>query len=99
MKKRVTSLAVASLLGLGGIAGGAVLAPAVASAATSGTGVVEAAGDRVAQIREALAGLVTDGTITQEQADEYLADLESAFEFRVTWDGEEATPSYTGLGS
>ena len=53
----------------------------------------------VAKYSPAIDTLLADGTITQEEADQYLADLESAFEFRVTWDGEEATPSYTGLAS
>ncbi|MCZ2818134.1 hypothetical protein [Modestobacter sp. VKM Ac-2984] len=43
--------------------------------------------------------LLADGTITEAEADQYLADLETAFEFRVTWDGEEATPTYTGLSA
>jgi hypothetical protein len=37
--------------------------------------------------------LVENGTITQEQADAYLDELEDAFTFRVTWDGQEATPT------
>ena len=51
----------------------------------------------VAEYGAAVDTLLTDGTITQEEADQYLADLEEAFEFRVTWDGEEATPTYSGL--
>ncbi|MGY1839567.1 MULTISPECIES: hypothetical protein [unclassified Modestobacter] len=51
----------------------------------------------VAKYGVAIDTLLADGTITEEQADQYLADLETAFEFRVTWDGEAATPTYSGL--
>ncbi|WP_164701754.1 hypothetical protein [Modestobacter sp. KNN46-3] len=51
----------------------------------------------VAEYGVAIDTLLADGTITREEADQYLADLETAFEFRVTWDGEEATPTYSGL--
>ena len=51
----------------------------------------------VAEYSPAVDGLLAAGTITQEQADQYLADLQEAFSFRVTWDGEEATPTYAGL--
>ncbi|WP_299951826.1 hypothetical protein [uncultured Modestobacter sp.] len=51
----------------------------------------------VAKYAVAIDTLLADGTITQAEADQYLADLETAFEFRVTWDGEEATPTYSGL--
>ncbi|MGY1857160.1 hypothetical protein [Modestobacter sp. SYSU DS0290] len=53
----------------------------------------------VAKYAVAIDTLLADGTITQEEADQYLADLQTAFEFRVTWDGEEATPTYAGLGA
>lgn len=73
MKKRVTGLVLAGALGLGGIATGFV----VAAAATSETTAADAVSDRVSQIREALAGLVSNGTINRQQADrvaETLAD-------------------------
>lgn len=38
-----------------------------------------------------------DGTITQAEAEEYQVALEEAFTFRVTWDGEEETPTFSGL--
>lgn len=41
--------------------------------------------------------LVEDGTITESEAAEYGAALEDAFTFRVTWDGEEDTPTFSGL--
>ncbi|MBE1875054.1 hypothetical protein [Myceligenerans pegani] len=43
--------------------------------------------------------MVADGTITEEEGEEYLAALEEAFTFRVTWDGEEETPTFDGLVS
>jgi hypothetical protein len=51
----------------------------------------------VAEYSPAIDTLRAAGTITQEQADQYLADLEDAFAFRISWDGEEATPTYSGL--
>ncbi|MCZ2826872.1 MULTISPECIES: hypothetical protein [unclassified Modestobacter] len=53
----------------------------------------------VAKYAVAIDTLLADGTITEEEADQYRADLETAFEFRVTWDGEAATPTYTGLSA
>ncbi|HWH28753.1 MAG TPA: hypothetical protein VNU26_07280 [Mycobacteriales bacterium] len=75
MKHRATSLVLTSALGLGGLAAGVVLAPAVAVAATSDTSTADAVGDRVTRIKDALAGLVSDGSLTQAQADEVAAVL------------------------
>lgn len=47
----------------------------------------------------AIDNLLTSGVITQAQADGYLAALEEAFTFRVTWDGEAATPSFEGIAA
>lgn len=70
MRKRHTTIAAAGALGLGALAGGAVVVPAVASAAVSSeTEAADGIAERVTAIREALAGLVSGGTITQEQAD------------------------------
>ncbi|MDX6199050.1 MAG: hypothetical protein QOJ79_2201 [Actinomycetota bacterium] len=73
MRKQMITIALASGLGLGG----AVLAvPGIATAADSATST--AAGglaDRVAHIKSALAGLVTNGTITQAQADKVASTL------------------------
>lgn len=41
--------------------------------------------------------LLENGTITQAEADSYLEALEEAFTFRVTWDGEAQTPTFSGL--
>jgi polyhydroxyalkanoate synthesis regulator phasin len=43
--------------------------------------------------------LLAAGTITEDEAEQYRAALEEAFTFRVTWDGEEATPTFTGLAA
>lgn len=85
MKHRVGSIALASALGIGGLATGVVVAPALASAATSeapttapsaasGSGATTA-GDRTTKIKESLAGLVGDGTLTQAQADKVASTL------------------------
>lgn len=75
MRHRITSIVLASALGLGGVAAGATLAPVAASAATTGTAAV---GDRLDRIKDALSGLVSDGSITQEQADEVATTLDEA---------------------
>jgi DNA-binding phage protein len=41
--------------------------------------------------------VLATGEITDDEADQYRAALEEAFSFRVNWDGEEATPTFTGL--
>jgi hypothetical protein len=51
----------------------------------------------VAKYSPAIDTLLADGTITQDEAEQYLAALEEAFTFRVNWDGEEATPTFSGL--
>lgn len=45
----------------------------------------------------AIDNALATGSITETEAAEYLADLEEAFVFRVTWDGVTAEPTYTGL--
>jgi hypothetical protein len=45
----------------------------------------------------AIDDLLAAGTITEDEAEQYRAALKEAFSFRVTWDGEEATPTFTGL--
>lgn len=51
----------------------------------------------VASWSPAIDTLLADGTITQDEADAYRAALEEAFTFRVTWDGQTATPTFSGL--
>jgi len=47
--------------------------------------------------RHAVAALLGDGTLPPAQADGCLGALEEAFTFRVSWDGQEATPTFAGL--
>ena len=51
----------------------------------------------VAKYSPAIDSLLAAGTITEDEADQYRAALEEAFSFRVNWDGEEATPTFSGL--
>ena len=39
------------------------------------------------------------GAITQEEAAEYRTALQEAFTFRVNWDGEQQTPTFSGVAS
>jgi hypothetical protein len=45
----------------------------------------------------AIDSTVASGAITEDQAADYLAALQDAFEFRVTWDGAAATPEFSGI--
>ena len=69
MRTRASTIALVGTLGLTGLAGGVVLAPALAVAATSEQSTADAVGDRVDRLKEALQGLVDDGTISGEQRD------------------------------
>ena len=70
MRTRLQKVAAGGALGLTVLAGGAVVVPAVASAAVSPqTDAATEIADRVTRIQQALAGLVSDGTIDQQQAD------------------------------
>jgi hypothetical protein len=73
---RASALVLAGAVGLTGLGVGAVIGPAAASAATSSA--THAVGDRVTAIKNALAGLVKDGTITQAQADKVATTLDGA---------------------
>ena len=53
----------------------------------------------VAKYSPATDSLLSAGTITEDEADQYDAALEEAFSFRVNWDGEEATPTFSGLAA
>lgn len=69
MRKKLVVVATAGVLTISGLA---VAVPAIADpSATSGTSTVE-------RIKSALSGLVTDGSITQEQADEVATTLDEA---------------------
>jgi hypothetical protein len=45
----------------------------------------------------AIDNVLASGEITEEEAEQYREALEEAFTFRVTWDGEEAMPTFSGL--
>lgn len=71
MKKRIITIAVVSALGLGGAATFAI-APALAADSTT------KASKRLTEIQDALKSLVSDGTITQAQADKVATKLDTA---------------------
>jgi hypothetical protein len=71
---RASALALACV-GLVGLGAGATFAPVVASAAAMGTHAVTSG---VTSLRNALAGLVNDGTLTQAQADKVASTLEGS---------------------
>ena len=75
MRTTLASLAIAGALGLTGVAGAALVAPAVSYAATGDSTALDA---RVTSLRQALTGLVTDGSLTQAQADEVATTLAEA---------------------
>lgn len=68
MRKKLIIAATAGALSLGGLA---VAVPALADGGNAG-------GSAVERITDALAGLVSDGSITQEQADEVASTLSEA---------------------
>jgi hypothetical protein len=73
MRKQMITIALASGLGLGGAV---LVVPGIAAAADSATTTVAGGlADRAAHLKQALAGLVTDGTITQAQADKVASTL------------------------
>ena len=73
MRKQMISIALVSGLGLGAAS---VALPGIASAADSTTTTVAGGlADRVAGIKDALKGLVSNGTITQTQADKVASTL------------------------
>ncbi len=75
MRSKIATYALAGALGLTGVVGAALVAPAVASAATGDT---TALAERVTSLKDALKGLVSDGSLTQAQADEVAETLAEA---------------------
>ena len=75
MRTKLVTYALAGTIGLTGLAGAALVAPAVASAATGDSTALDA---RISSLREALTGLVSDGSITQAQADEVATTIAEA---------------------
>lgn len=45
----------------------------------------------------AIDGLVESGAISQSEAEAYEDALEEAFTFRVTWNGTDSTPAFSGI--
>lgn len=72
MRTKLATFALAGTLGLSGAAGVALLTPAVSYAATGDSTAIGSA------LKQALAGLVSDGTITQAQADKVATVLEES---------------------
>ena len=44
----------------------------------------------------AIDSVLATGGITEEEAEQYRTALEEAFTYRITWDGEAATPTFSG---
>lgn len=94
MRTKLASVALAGALGLTGVAGAALLTPAVSYAATGDS---TALAERVASLREALAGLVTDGTLTQAQADSVASTIAESAPLRGP-DGSGGPGGHGGHG-
>jgi hypothetical protein len=71
---RASGLVLVGAVGLAGLAVGTALSPVAASAATSTA--TQAVSERVTAFKDALAGLVKDGTISQSQADKVATTLD-----------------------
>lgn len=53
----------------------------------------------VAAWSPAIENVLAAAEITEAEAEEYRQALEDAFTFRVTWNGEDATPTFAGLSA
>lgn len=73
MRKKIVTVAAAGVLGLSGLA---LAGPAIAAAGAPSVGA--AVSSKVDRVKQALAGLVTDGTLNQGQADRIASTLGAA---------------------
>ena len=73
MRKKIVTVAAAGVLGLSGLA---LAGPALAAAGAPSVGA--AVSSKVDRVKQALAGLVTDGTLNQGQADRVASTLGAA---------------------
>lgn len=78
MNKSLAAAAVAASLALGGLTGAALGAPGLAGAGDVAASTAVTDPDGAGWVQDALAGLVTDGTITQAQADAVATTLQEA---------------------
>ncbi len=76
MRRKIATVALVGTLGL---AGGALLGPGIAGAAGAAD---TATGGRLGALKDALSGLVKDGTITQTQADKVATTLDAKLPHR-----------------
>lgn len=95
MSSKTGKMVLATVLGLGGLTTGLVVAPAIAAAATQENTAAAAVGDRLSKIKGALSGLVSDGTITQAQADRVATTLDERLPQRRPGSGPHG---HRGLG-
>lgn len=72
MRSKLATVALVGALGLTGVAGAVLVAPALSYAATGDSTALD---ERVSSLTSALQGLVSDGTLTQSQADEVATTL------------------------
>lgn len=78
MNKSFAAAALAASLALGGLTGAALGTPGLAGAADAAASTAVTDRDGAGWVQDALASLVSDGTITQAQADAVAATLEEA---------------------
>ena len=98
MRTRLTAAVVGGAIAVGGLGAGLVALPVIASAATAGPtaeateDAVDEVGDRLGRIRDALDGLVSDGTLDEAQADRVAETLDEALPERGPGHGGPGGP-------